>query len=138
MLTGVALLNEATDCWTRTLDLSGDGQANTGPRPQFIRDTEIPDDVTINALVIGAIPQGGDDRAEDVRELAAYYRGNVTKGPASFIEVAVGFEDYETAMRRKLLRELVALAIGDAGPAPVSRYNGSVRPDTAPSAAAPD
>ena len=54
MLAGFSLLKEQTDCWKRTLDLSGDGIANTGPRPQDIGDALLPTGVIVNGLVIGA------------------------------------------------------------------------------------
>lgn len=108
---GLNALEQNRDCDRLTLDLSGDGQSNTGPRPDRV---EIPRGVTINGLAIGQIPQGGDDRAADVRELASYFRLNVLRGPDAFVEIALGFEDFETAMRRKLLRELQVLALSKA------------------------
>ena len=47
---GVGLLDQRANCWKRTLDISGDGQANTGPRPQDV--AAVPTDVVINGLVI--------------------------------------------------------------------------------------
>ena len=111
---GLDLLAGQRGCWRRTLDLSGDGPTNAGPRPQDLPDP--PADVTINGLVIGAIPEAGDDRAADLRELGAYYEAYVIRGAGAFVEMALGYEDYEAAMRRKLLRELAALAIGSAAP----------------------
>jgi hypothetical protein len=35
----------------------------------------------------------------------------VLAGPDAFSEVAIGFEDYERAMRRKLIREMEFLSI---------------------------
>ena len=42
------------------------------------------------------------------------------RGPGAFIEIADGYADYERAMRRKLERELGAMAISGpaAGPVP--------------------
>ena len=116
MRAGFAFLNQRSDCWKRTLDISGDGQSNTGPRPQDIGDAEMPTGVVVNGLVIGAGDlRGGDERFADIKELSSYYRAYVLRGPGAFVEVALGFEDYAAAMERKLLRELASIAIGDAG-----------------------
>jgi len=112
MLFGVALLDQRSDCWKRTLDISGDGPANTGPRPQDVTTDVIPPDVIINALVIGdADLFGRDERAVDIKELSAYFSAYVIRGPNAFVETALGFEDYAAAMERKLLRELQSLAL---------------------------
>lgn len=113
IMTGVALLNDQSTCWVRTLDISGDGKANTGPRPQDLEDTAIPTDITINALVIGAGDAAiGDRRLEDIKELSSYFNSYVIRGANAFVETAIGFENYASAMERKLLRELTSLAIG--------------------------
>ncbi|MEL6838721.1 MAG: DUF1194 domain-containing protein [Pseudomonadota bacterium] len=117
LLYGFDLLEQQPDCWRRTLDLSGDGETNTGPRPQDIADSRTPTGVVVNGLVIGAGNAGGDDhRFADIKALSSYYRQHVTRGPGSFVEVALGFEDYASAMERKLLRELASIAIGQVVP----------------------
>ncbi|WP_242650944.1 DUF1194 domain-containing protein [Yoonia tamlensis] len=103
MMTGFALLDQQPACWRRTLDISGDGAANTGPRPQDIAPHLVPVGVIVNGLVVAA--------ADDT-ELAAYYRSYVIRGAGAFVETARGFEDYAAAMERKLLRELQSIAIG--------------------------
>lgn len=113
ILTGIGLLNLRSACWTRTLDISGDGPANTGPRPQDIADAAIPADVVINALVIGSGDAAtGDQRLADIKELSSYFRSYVIRGPNAFVETALGFDSYADAMKRKLLRELTSIAIG--------------------------
>ncbi|WP_377512524.1 DUF1194 domain-containing protein [Octadecabacter sp. R77987] len=113
ILTGLGLLEQQPTCWKRTLDMSGDGKANTGTRPQDIPDGAIPSDVTINGLVIGHDDPGHDLQ---ISELSAYYQNYVVRGPQAFVETALGFEDYAAAMTRKLLRELASFAIGSATP----------------------
>lgn len=113
ILTGFDLLDQQPDCWKRTLDISGDGPANTGPRPQDIPETRTPTGVVVNGLVIGSGNARGDDhRFAEVKELSSYYSSYVVRGPGSFVEVALGFQDYAAAMERKLLRELASIAIG--------------------------
>lgn len=99
---GATLLAERAGCWRRVLDLSGDGQSNTGPRPQEVR----PAGITINGLVIGA--KGG---ADGIGALGSYYRAYVIAGPEAFVETALGFDAFEAAMVRKLKRELQVLAV---------------------------
>lgn len=113
LLYGFALLEARPDCWKRTLDLSGDGETNTGPRPEDIAPERAPPGVTVNALVIGSGNSRGDDhRFADIKALSAYYERNVVRGPGAFVEDALGFEDYAAAMERKLLRELSGIAVG--------------------------
>lgn len=112
MVFGVALLDQRPDCWRRTLDISGDGPANTGPRPQDLPPATIPQDVVINGLVIGTSDTSARRaRAADIKELSSYYRAYVIRGTGAFVEAALGFEDYADAMERKLLRELQSLAL---------------------------
>lgn len=118
LLAGFSLLDGQTDCWKRTLDLSGDGPANTGPRPQDISDDLTPTGVTVNALVIGADDrQDRDPGYQDIKKLSSYYRNYVLRGPDAFVETALGFQDYATAMERKLLRELQSIVLGQSGTA---------------------
>jgi hypothetical protein len=106
------------ECWKRTLDLSGDGKNNDGPFPEHVRLRPEFSDVTINGLVIGSdVSRGRDERQMEVMELSAYFRRRVIHGPGAFIEVALGFADYQRAMERKLLRELEGLVIGGLSPA---------------------
>lgn len=86
-----------SDCGALTLDVSGDGKNNSGPRPRDVRGALAAQGITINGLVIAT---------RDVAEMSAYYHAEVIEGPQAFVEVAAGFEDYGRAIRRKLLREL--------------------------------
>ncbi|MGJ8621494.1 MAG: DUF1194 domain-containing protein [Yoonia sp.] len=113
ILAGFSALEQHSDCWKRTLDLSGDGENNVGPLPESISDGLRPSDVIVNGLVIGAGDLGGDDeRFMDVKRLSSYYSANVIRGPGAFVEVALGYEAYAAAMERKLLRELASIVLG--------------------------
>lgn len=128
MHTGASLLAQQPDCWKRTLDISGDGKRNVGPHPRDVRDDLAATGLTINALVIGAdAPSFGDIRQADIGELSSYFKAYVITGPDAFVETAIGFEDYEAAMVRKLKRELEGLALS-ALPADGPRSAGQ-RPD---------
>ncbi|TCP41393.1 DUF1194 domain-containing protein [Rhodovulum marinum] len=115
LMRGAALLAERPECWRHTLDLTGDGKSNEGPRPR-----EVPAGAeTVNALVIGIESAARMDHAEaDLAELTAYFHAEVIRGPEAFVETAQGFADFEAAMVRKLLRELQTVAVGAARAAP--------------------
>lgn len=103
---GAGLFTQAPDCLFRTLDMAGDGENNEGfpPRTAY---REFPfGDVVVNGLVVN----GADYEAEVT--LIDFYQTQVLHGPGAFLEVAQGFEDYERAMIRKLVRELSPRAIG--------------------------
>jgi hypothetical protein len=109
---GIAALGAQRDCWKRTLDISGDGKSNTGPHPAPLRAEAARAGITINALVIGAdAPASGDARFVEIGELSAYFNAYVIAGADAFVETALGFDDYEAAMVRKLKRELAGLIL---------------------------
>ena len=104
---GAAMLAEQSNCWKRTLDISGDGKHNQGPHPRDIKQSLNPLSLTINALVIGAdTTDMRDQRQVEIGELTSYFEAWVILGPNAFVETALGFREYEAAMVRKLKREL--------------------------------
>lgn len=103
---GAGLFASAPDCLFRTLDMAGDGENNEGFPPSAAY-REFPfADVVVNGLVVN----GADFEAEIA--LIEYYKTQVLFGPGAFLEVAQGFDDYERAMVRKLVREMNPRAIG--------------------------
>ncbi|MGF1552818.1 MAG: DUF1194 domain-containing protein [Paracoccaceae bacterium] len=93
---GWRLLQEAPPCARQTIDLSGDGENNDGPDPDFYRARGQITGPTINGLVVlGAYPNP-----------AIYYREQVMQGPNAFVAMARDFEDYRRVMLGKLLREI--------------------------------
>ena len=112
MVRGAQHLAERSTCWRRTLDISGDGKSNLGPRPRNVKPQLNNLDITINALVIGSDdPANGDRRQSNISELSAYFKAEVILGSDAFIEVALGYEAYASAMEIKLLRELDGLVL---------------------------
>ena len=110
MMLGAYHLDAQSNCWKRTLDISGDGKSNLGPRPRDVKPQLEQSGITINALVIGVDdPNLGDIRQTEIGELAAYFRAEVIVGQEAFVQTALGFADYARAMKEKLLRELDGL-----------------------------
>ncbi|WP_245752488.1 DUF1194 domain-containing protein [Poseidonocella pacifica] len=93
---GATQLLRGPDCARRVLDVSGDGENNSGFRPSLAYRHFPFDGVTVNGL---AIVTGEQD-------VTGYYWREVARGPGAFVETADGFEDYERAMTRKLFREI--------------------------------
>ena len=115
MSQGAYHLSQQSGCWKQTLDISGDGESNLGPRPRDVKPSLQGKNITINALVIGADdPNIGDIRQSEIGELASYFRAEVIVGPDAFVLTAIGFSDYARAMRDKLLRELDGLVFSRA------------------------
>ncbi|MEL6476255.1 MAG: DUF1194 domain-containing protein [Pseudomonadota bacterium] len=83
-------------CRRRVIDVSGDGTSNRGRPARAAADMLEAEGYTINGLAI----------VDGKKDLAGFYRRNVARGPASFVEIADGFEDYARAIRTKLLREM--------------------------------
>ena len=117
MIAGANMLRQAPDCAIWTLDISGDGKNNDGPRPQDDVVRQALAGVTINGLVVGTGGHEDATRPAGIADLSAYFRAYVIRGPAAFVEVALGFEDYQRAMTRKLLREMESALLG-GGAAP--------------------
>lgn len=117
MLYGGQSLASQTDCQRRTLDLSGDGESNIGPRPRDLHDHPVLSGITVNALVIGQDATRYLNYSQsEIKQLTAYFESEVIHGPQAFVEAAIGFEDFEQAMTRKLLKELETLAVGSLIP----------------------
>ncbi len=120
MKEGERHLSRQSACWKRTLDLSGDGKSNLGPRPRDIRDSIAASGITINALVIGVDdPKISDIRQDEIGELSSYFRAEVIMGPDAFVQTAIGFSDYARAMTQKLIRELDGLVFSELSSAPL-------------------
>lgn len=112
---GAAYLAQRPACLKHTLDISGDGISNLGPRPRDVKRQLAGRELTVNALVVEATEEGS--------ALTGYFMAEVITGPGAFALSAAGFDAYQSAMTTKLLRELAVLSLaqlGDAAP-PVPR-----------------
>ncbi len=88
----------------RVIDVSGDGSNNDGDPAEEARDRAVAEGITVNGLLIlGHGPaEPTDPYLED------YYRARVAGGPGAFVIAAQDFAAFGQAVRRKLVREIVA------------------------------
>ncbi len=78
------------------IDISGDGQNNSGLPLELARKLARSKGVTINGLAIQT----------DVADLDRYFREQIISGPDAFVMAATNYADFARAMQAKLLREL--------------------------------
>lgn len=86
------------DCQRRVIDISGDGQENTGFSDAEARSEAVAAGVTINAIAI--------EEPGPAFPITSYYRKWVIT-PHGFVLSARGLQDYAETLRLKLLRELI-------------------------------
>lgn len=119
---GAGYLNARRRCARLTLDISGDGKSNLGPRPREVRQSLERSGITINGLVVGSgIHAGSALRDGEIAELSAYFHANVILGEDAFVQTALSYAEYADAMARKLLREVKTVILSEAmtrGPRP--------------------
>ncbi|MGI9390141.1 MAG: DUF1194 domain-containing protein [Boseongicola sp.] len=105
---GGDMIAAAPVCGRQTLDLSGDGRNNDSYTPEVAYQDNVFDGVTVNALAVG----GG----EPLDSLVRYFTDKVIRGQGAFVEVARNHEDFEKAMRRKLVREVTSIVVSHLEP----------------------
>lgn len=98
LASGAALENAPDEAARRVIDISGDGMANVGPRPDDIRDALNAKGITINGLAILASEPWLD----------TYYNNEVIGGDGAFLLQVKDFESFATAIKQKLLAEISA------------------------------
>jgi hypothetical protein len=97
----------------RVIDISGDGNNNSGRSVIDARDEALAKGVTINALAI-LTPLNESFRPEHTNPaggLEKYFRNNVIGGPGSFTVVAESHEAFGRALTKKLIQEIASRAI---------------------------
>ncbi len=82
----------------RVIDLSGDGMANIGPKPDEVRDRLVAQGITINGLAI----------LKTEPWLDQYYDQYVVGGDHGFLLKVEDFQSFATAIQQKLLGEIAA------------------------------
>jgi Protein of unknown function (DUF1194) len=94
----------------RVIDISGDGNNNSGSSVTDARDRALEKGITVNALVI-LTPEAESFRPEHTNPpggLEKYFRDNVIGGPGSFTVVAEGHESFGRSLTKKLIQEIAA------------------------------
>ena len=90
----------------QVIDVSGDGKSNQGAAPEAARALAETRGVTVNGLAI----------LNEEPHLDVYFRDRVIGGPNAFVISANDYENYATAIREKLLREIISVPVA-ANPA---------------------
>ena len=110
---GAALIESSGfEAMRRAIDISGDGPSNMGRAVAEVRDEVVARGIVINGLPIISGDYGTGDWGAYPGEIDKYYMHCVIGGQGSFMVPAKGFQEFITAMRRKLVLE-----ISDAGSA---------------------
>ena len=100
----------------KVVDISGDGVNNSGRPVMDARADALARGVVLNGLaVVDRTPQPW---AAGMPPLDSYYRDEVIGGPGAFLMVAEGFDSFETAVKRKIIREIAAVP----APGPLVEY----------------
>jgi hypothetical protein len=94
----------------RVIDVSGDGNNNSGRPLLDARDEAIAAGFTINGLaIINEHPNAGFvAHVQPPGGLPAYYRQNVIGGPGAFLLVVQDFSTFREAITKKLVTEIAA------------------------------
>jgi Protein of unknown function (DUF1194) len=92
----------------RVIDISGDGDNNSGHDVAAVRDQAIAKGITINGLVILTEPPSTSysSHTNPPGGLANYYRNNVVGGHGAFVMVAENFNSFGTVLIKKLIKEI--------------------------------
>ncbi len=91
-----SMLLSAPPAFRQVIDISTDGECNTGPKVEAARDAIVAHGTVINGLAI----------TKEVHDLDSYLRDSVIGGNQSFVVIANDFDSYGQSLREKLFREI--------------------------------
>lgn len=91
----------------RVIDISGDGPNNSGARVEEARDRVLADGIVVNGLPIVLKRQVGG--WGDIENLDLYYQDCVIGGPGSFVIPIRTMDQFHSATRQKIIREIAEL-----------------------------
>jgi hypothetical protein len=94
----------------QVIDISGDGNNNSGRPVTDARDEALAKDITVNALVI-LTPIDQSFRPEHTNPpggLEKYFKDHVIGGPGAFTVAAEGHEAFGRALTKKLIQEVAS------------------------------
>lgn len=106
-----SLFGQGYEGTRQVVDISGDGVNNSGRDVAQARADALGRGIVLNGLAVldRSPPPAG---LMGMQSLDEYYQDRVIGGPGSFVMVAEGFEAFESAVRRKIIREVA----GHGGP----------------------
>ncbi len=107
-----SLFNQAPyESSRHTIDLSGDGNNNSGRDVTAARDDALAKGIVINGLVILTEDQASrhPSHTNPPGGLETYYRNNVIGGPGAFVIVARDFNSFGEAILKKMITEIAQL-----------------------------
>jgi hypothetical protein len=90
----------------RVVDISGDGINNSGRVLADARADALAKGIVLNGLAV--LDRSPQPWSAGLPPLDDYYRNEVIGGPGAFLMVAEGFGAFETAVKRKIIREIAA------------------------------
>ena len=95
----------------RIIDISGDGDSNSGRPVEYSRDDAVKAKVVINGLaIVNEHPLPGFiGHIQPVGGIGHYYRTRVAGGPGSFVFQIDSFNGFAEAIERKLVAEIASL-----------------------------
>ncbi len=93
----------------RVIDISGDGPNNMGPPVAEARDGVVAAGITINGLPI-VLKTATSVTAYGIPNLDVYYEDCVIGGPGAFMVTVDKLENFDDAVRRKLVLEIASTA----------------------------
>ena len=96
-------------CARSVIDVAGDGHSNDGIKPADVYALYDFGNTQVNGLVIKDFYQNPETFYRDPE---TYYREHVIRGAGAFLELAHTFDDFERAMKKKLLKEIVPGPVG--------------------------
>ncbi|MDJ0390975.1 DUF1194 domain-containing protein [Roseomonas sp. E05] len=92
----------------RVVDVSGDGVNNSGRPLAQARAEALAQGIVVNGLVVVDRAPTPSQFVPLQQPLDEYYRNEVIGGPGAFLMVAEGFQSFEGAVRRKIIREIAS------------------------------
>jgi hypothetical protein len=90
----------------KVVDISGDGMNNSGRPLAEARGDALGQGIVLNGLAV--LDRSPQPWAASLPPLDDYYRQEVIGGPGAFLMVAEGFDAFESAVKRKIIREIAA------------------------------
>ncbi|MEM6374009.1 MAG: DUF1194 domain-containing protein [Pseudomonadota bacterium] len=108
-----SIVTNGFDGLRRVIDVSGDGPNNMGDTVTRARDRVVARGMTINGLPLMTQDDSITSRY-NIDDLDAYYTACVIGGPGAFVLPVTDWDEFEQAVRRKLVLEIAARPVSPA------------------------